>query len=734
MMALLACKPETSVTVTKTLAAKGATNTETTSTNTSTTSTTTNSTSPVVRQLLLTGVVSASGSVNELANGNIIISDSNATVSGVPQAGVVQLFNGTSGALISTLYGTNTADKIGSVVTILSSGNFVVNSPNWDNGAAANAGAVTFCSATTGCSGAVSAANSLVRSSANDSDQSSVLPLTNGHYVVGSPYWDNSATTNVGAVTWCSGTSGCVGIVGAGNSLIGSTAGDRIGGQLYALSNGKYVTASSFFNNGGAQAGAVTLCSGTSGCTGTVNATDSLLGSPGDQIANSGIIALPNNNYVIASSFHGGARGAVTFCSGASGCTGTLIDSTNSLVGTSLNDHVGINLVVVLSSGHYVVKSPYWRNGANTNAGAVTWCSGTSGCTGAVSAANSLVGSTSNNSVGNQDIHELPNGKYLVRSPGWDNGGTADVGAVTLCSPGAGACVGAVSAVNSLIGSTASDQVGSVSNKVLTNGHYLVVSRLWDNGGAVDAGAVTWCSASTGCTGTVTAANSLVGSTTNDGVASLVTLPNGNYVLSTPNWDNGGITDRGAVTWCSGTTGCQGVISSSNSLVGSTANDKVGRESIDALSNSTYVVASPLWDHGGLADAGAVTFCSTSTGCSGTLSSTNSLVGSTANDQLGSGGVKKLTNGNYVVSSPLWDYGGIADAGAVTWCSLTTGCVGAVSDTNSLTGSIANDQISSAGITPLSNGNYVIESPLYGNPDTPHVKVIIGSEAETGAL
>jgi hypothetical protein len=466
-----------------------------------------------------------------------------------------------------------------------------------------------------------------------------------------------------------------------------------------------------------------------------VNATNSLLGSPGDQIANVGIFALPNGNYVISSSFHT-SKGAVTFCSGTSGCTGTLIDSTNSLVGTNVADYVGAGGILVLSSGHYVVSSPFWKNGANMNAGAVTWCSGTSGCTGAVSAANSLVGSTANNDVGNQGTLELPNGKYVVLSRTWDNGGTANVGAVTLCSPGAGACVGAVSAANSLIGSTANDQVGISSPKVLANGDYLVASYLWDNGGAVDAGAVTWCSASTGCTGTVTTANSLVGSTTNDkvGQGAIIALANGNYVLSTPNWDNGGITDRGAVTWCSGTTGCQGVISSSNSLVGSTANDQVGSKSIVALSNSNYVVASPMWDHGGLADAGAVTFCSTSTGCSGTLSSTNSLVGSTANDQLGSGGVIKLTNGNYVVSSPLWDYGGIADAGAVTWCSLTTGCVGAVSDTNSLTGSIANDKISSAGITPLSNGNYVIESPQYGNPDTPHVKVIIGSAAETGAL
>ena len=57
-----------------------------------------------------------------------------------------------------------------------------------------------------------------------------------------------------------------------------------------------------------------------------------------------------------------------------------------------------------------------------------------------------------------------------------------------------------------------------------------------------------------------------------------------------------------------------------------------------------------------------------------------------------------------------------------------------MSDTNSLTGSIANDQVSSAGITPLSNGNDVIEIPLYDTSDTPHVKVIIGSAAETGAL
>ena len=39
-----------------------------------------------------------------------------------------------------------------------------------------------------------------------------------------------------------------------------------------------------------------------------------------------------------------------------------------------------------------------------------------------------------------------------------------------------------------------------------------------------------------------------------------------------------------------------------------------------------------------------------------------------------------LTNGNYVVSSLLWDNGAAADAGAVTWGNGTSGVSGAVSD------------------------------------------------------
>ena len=63
-------------------------------------------------------------------------------------------------------------------------------------------------------------------------------------------------------------------------------------------------------------------------------------------------------------------------------------------MGSHASDLVGYADVTALSNGNYVVISPYWDNGAIANAGAVTWGSGTSGVTGPVSSANSLVGST----------------------------------------------------------------------------------------------------------------------------------------------------------------------------------------------------------------------------------------------------------------------------------------------------------------------------------------------------
>src|SRR5262249_25941184 len=176
-----------------------------------------------------------------------------------------------------------------------------------------------------------------------------------------------------------------------------------------------------------------------------------------------------------------------------------------------------------------------------------------------------------------------------------------------------------------------------------------------------------------------------------DLVFELTVLSNGNYVVTSPLWDNGTATDAGAVTWGSGTTGIVGVVSSANSLVGSSTMDGVGTGTdgdlgVRALSNGNYVVASPFWDNGTAIDAGAVTWGSGTTGVSGLISSTNSLVGSSPGDAVGYHtfynpifdeadfvfGLTVLSNGNYVVTSPQWDNGAAADAGAVTWGSGST--------------------------------------------------------------
>ena len=109
----------------------------------------------------------------------------------------------------------------------------------------------------------------------------SVTELANGNYVVSSIYWDNGAAADAGAVTWGNGTRGMTGTVSAANSLVGSTAGDRVGiNPFTALANGNYLVSSFSWDNGtAADAGAVTWGDGTRGVTGAVSAANSLVGS-----------------------------------------------------------------------------------------------------------------------------------------------------------------------------------------------------------------------------------------------------------------------------------------------------------------------------------------------------------------------------------------------------------------------------------------------------------------------
>jgi hypothetical protein len=704
-----------------------------------------------------------------LSSGNIVVADP--TVNN--NMGAVYLFDGRTGALISALTGSTggtNGDMVGSGfgsyppqgIVVLTNGNFVVASPNWNG----RAGAATWASATTGVSGVVSASNSLVGSHANDDVGSGrstffafdgIVALPNGNFVVDSPYWNGG----MGAVTWGNGATGITGIVSSTNSLVGSTAGDYVGASFvntFSLAGVTVLTNSSNYlvvsPNWNGSFGAVTWASGTTGIAGFVSSSNSLVGSHGnDDVGGSsnlstggGVTLLTNGNYVVQSPSWNSNMGAATWGSGAGGVRG-VVSSSNSLVGSTgglyySSDQVGY-AVTALTNGNYVVSSPNWTG----YEGAATWGNGTIGVVGQVSAVNSLVGSHAYDQIGfgyfGGGIFALSNGNYVVDSPNWDGNGfsSGGMGAVTLGS-GASGVVGIVSSTNSLVGSHTGDYVGGGSGTVgtpsggialLANGNFVVSSPNWNG----NLGAVTWGSGTLGIVGAVSSTNSLVGSNANDQVGSagntvygqsgVTALTNGNYVVSSPNWNG----KAGAVTWGNGSTGVVGFVSSANSLIGTHANDNVGgvmgsssilNTGVTALNNGNYVVASPNWNGA----VGAVTWGNGNVGVKGIVSVSNSLIGSSANDQVGGGfssiygpatAVTVLANGNYVVDSPNW--GG--NLGAVTWGSGTAGVTGLVSSLNSLVGSTAGDHVglgnlgSIVGIAALANGNYVVLSPSWNN-------------------
>ena len=193
------------------------------------------------------------------------------------------------------------------------------------------------------------------------------------------------------------------------------------------------------------------------------------------------------------------------------------------------------------------------------------------------------------------------------------------------------------------------------------------------------------------------------------GLQGVTALTNGNYVVDSSSWYG----DTGAVTWGDGTTGSVGIVSAANSLVGSDPYDQVGNNGVDAddviaLTDGNYVVGSPLWND----DEGAVTWGNGMMGVVGTISTTNSMVGSSseslngsaAGDWFGGGleGFRSLTalpNGNYVIVSQI----ALQGAGTVTWGDGTTGTFGTVSSANSFVGA----DFETSEMVVLPNSNYL---------------------------
>jgi hypothetical protein len=480
------------------------------------------------------------------------------------------------------------------------------------------------------------------------------------------------------------------------------------GTAVATLPNGNIVVTDPYWNT---SFGAVYLYDSSG------NLISTLSGSAGDYVGLGGIVVLANGNFVVSSPDWAGTKGAATWIDGTAGLNAT-VSAANSLVGASADDHVSSNGIIALSNGNYVVASPHVDTPA-MDGGAVTWCSGTTGKTndnqGIVSAVNSLIGATQNDLVGLFAIVALNNGNYVVVSNA-SVGEMYSIGAVTWNNGADGHtsdATTAVSASNSLVGAADADQVGGGGVTALNNGNYVVSSPSMSIGGKSSAGAATWVDGISGQTLDLThvpsTANSLVGSAVNDKVGShgVTALANGNYAVASPNWSG----DRGAASWGNGAAGTSGLVSATNSLVGATAGDQIG-STVTALSNGNYVVAS-FNASIGATNTGAATWVNGTNGATknsvNAVSAANSLIGQ-ASDFVGQFGVTALKNGNYVVISANASVGA-SQTGAVTFGDGSSGTVGLLSAANSLIGA-AFDGVGYGGVTALSNGNYVVDSFL----------------------
>ncbi len=657
------------------------------------------------------GSVAFGTSVTVLSNGNFVVTDPHASHEGMANAGAVHLYH-RDGSLVSTLTGSSADDYVGGRVYEVGESNFVVTSPSWSNGAANDAGAVTWVDGEEGLAGVVSSDNSLVGTASNDRiGWEGVVTVGDGKYVVISPLWSNGAATQVGAITWGDGNAGLTGFVSSENSLVGASAYDHVGATY----------GSSYFGGG--------------------------------------VVPLLNGNYVVISpDWNNGAiadAGAVTWVNGATGLTGP-VSSDNSLVGTTPNDRIGIPSVTALANGNYVVASMWWQNPEPGGDGAITWGSGQGGLTGPVSIGNSLVGSTNYCCNDARWVTALTNGNYVVSSPGWS--GLVDSGGAVTWADGDTGLVGTISAENSLVGTTAFDLVGYGASPgawgaggitALANGNYVVASSGWQGDREGVGGAATWADGERGVTGPVSIDNSLVGTGFSDVIVTALT--NGNYVVAMPNWnwkDGSASGPLGAVTWADGTMGLSGRVSVENSLVNTRGiYGGQGAAGVTALSDGNYVVASPRWSAVGAEaparDLGAVTWGNGSTGIVGQVAASNSIVGTSPGERVGSGGAIALTNGNYVFSSPRWPGLPKPYGGAVTWAYGGHSTIGNIDPENSLVGAYVGDGLLSGGLLALEDGNYVMASlrrqderglVILGNGNFPQVGTVQEFNSVTGVV
>lgn len=297
----------------------------------------------------------------------------------------------------------------------------------------------------------------------------------------------------------------------------------------------------------------------------------------------------------------------------------------------------------------------------------------------------------------------LINGNIVVHK--FQNNNFANAGTISVYNPDASVLL------NTIVGDAIDDKLGSDGMIALPNGNFLIISSEDDVSGLTDAGSVILVNSD----GSVLA--TIAGDQSGDNIGSdgIRLLENGNFTVRSRMDDVGAVVDAGSVMLIGSETG--NVIAT---LSGDTVAANFANAGVFPLSNGNFVISSTVDDIGGIDDVGSVKLINGSTGAI-----ISSIEGDQLEDNLGSGGIAVLNNGNFVISSWRDDVTGIQDAGSVKLVNGSTGNVIA-----SIDGDDTEDYFGQRTVLILSNQNFVIASPnddIGGLIDAGSIKIVNGT-------
>jgi hypothetical protein len=312
-----------------------------------------------------------------------------------------------------------------------------------------------------------------------------------------------------------------------------------------------------------------------------------------DQLGQSSVTALGNNNFVIASRFDDDGTVSPSVVNAGSvmlinGATGVQIGTT--LVGNRENDCLGMSSVTALGNNNFVIASSSDDDGTTTvDAGSVMLINGATG----VQIGTTLVGDTAYDILGSSSVTALGNNNFVIASA-YDDDGGGDAGSVMLINGATGAQIG-----TTLVGDTALDNLGGTSVTALGNNNFVIASANDDVNSVSNAGSVMLVNGATGAQ----IGTTLAGDTAQDklGGSSVTALGNNNFVIASRDDDVNGVTNAGSIRQID-TTGTQVSI-----IAGAATNDMNSISVTNASAHNFYVVSLSKFDNYSLTDSGFAT-------------------------------------------------------------------------------------------------------------------------------